>query len=50
MMSHGDVVTRSAYFFVKGNKLTEVKPFFHGLSPQHAKYIWENQKNNKRQQ
>ena len=31
-------------FFVKGSKLTEVKPFFHGLSPQHTMYIWENLK------
>ena len=36
-MSHGD-------FYVKGNKLKEVKPFPHGLSPQHTKYIWENKK------
>ena len=43
-MSHGDIVTRSAYFFVKGSKLTEVKPFFHGLSPQDTMYIWENLK------
>ena len=27
------------YFFVKGSKLTEVKPFFHGISPQHSYYI-----------
>ena len=32
-------------FYVKGSKLKEVKPFFHGLSPQHTnKYIWENKK------
>ena len=31
-------------FFLKGSKLTEVKPFSHGLSPQHTKYIWENEK------
>ena len=43
-MSHGDVVTTSTYFFVKESKLAEVKPFFDGLSPQHTKYIWENQK------
>ena len=30
--------------YVKGSKLKEVKPFFHGLSPQHTKYIWENKK------
>ena len=24
-------------FYVKGSKLKEVKPFFHGLSPQHTK-------------
>ena len=40
-MSHGDVITR---LFVKGSKLTEVKPFFHGISPQHTMYIWENLK------
>ena len=37
-------------FFVKGNKLREVNPFFNELSSQHTKYIWENQKNNKKQQ
>ena len=31
-------------FFVKISKLTEIKSFFHGLSPQHTKYIWENKK------
>ena len=32
-------------YFLKGSKLTEVKPFSHGLiSPQHTKYIWENKK------
>ena len=30
-------------FFVEESKLTEAKPVFHGLSPQHTKYIWENQ-------
>ena len=39
------------YFYAKGSKLKEVKPFFHGLSPQHTRYIWENKKkNDKRQQ
>ena len=42
MVSHGDVITRFTYFYVKGSKLKEVKPFFDGLSPQHIKYIWEN--------
>ena len=50
-MSHGDVVTIGlSNFFVKGSKQTEVKLFSHGLTPQHTKYIWENKKNNKRQQ
>ena len=31
-------------FFVKRSKLTEVKPFFHGISPQHTMHIWENLK------
>ena len=31
-------------FFGEGRKLTEPKPFFHGISPQHAMYIWENVK------
>ena len=31
-------------FYVKGSKLTEVKPFIHGLSPQYTMYIWENLK------
>ena len=31
-------------FFVKGSKLTEVKPFFHWINPQHTMYIWENLK------
>ena len=31
-------------FYVKGSKLKEVKHLFHGLSPQHTKYIWENKK------
>ena len=35
-------------FYVKGNKLKEVKPFFHELSPQHIKYVWENKKKVKR--
>ena len=29
-------------FFVKGSKPKEVKPSFHGVSPQHTKCIWEN--------
>ena len=38
-------------FFVKGSKLTKVKAFFHGISPQHTMNIWENlKKPDKRQQ
>ena len=40
-MSHGDDITISN-FFVKGSKITEVKPFFHGLSSEHTMYIWKN--------
>ena len=29
---------------VKASKLEQVKPLFHGLSPQHTKYILENKK------
>ena len=43
-MSHGDVITRSTYLFIKGSKLIEVKPFFHRISPQDTMYIWENLK------
>ena len=42
-MSHGDVITRSTYFFVKESKLTE-NLFFYEISPQHTVYIWENLK------
>ena len=50
-MRHDDVITRSTYFFVKGGKLTEVKPFFHRISPERTMYIWGNlKKNNKGQQ
>ena len=31
-------------FFVKRSKLRKVKSLFHGISPQHAMYIWENLK------
>ena len=27
-----------------GSKLKEVKPFFHGISPQHTLYVWEDLK------
>ena len=40
-MTHGDLI------FCKGKqtkKLTEVKPFLHGINPQHTIYIWENLK------
>ena len=41
-ISHGYVLIRSTYFFVKGTELTEAKPFFHGISSQHTMYIWES--------
>ena len=43
-MHHGDLIINLPNFFVKGSKLTGVKPFFHGLSPQHTMHIWENLK------
>ena len=36
-MSHGDVITNLLIFYVKGSKLKELKPFFHGQSP-HTTY------------
>ena len=46
-MSNGNVITRSTYFFVKGSKLTKVKPFFQGLSHQNTMHMLENLKKTK---
>ena len=43
-MSYGDVQLDLPNFFVKGSKLTEVKPFFHAISPQQFMYVWDNKK------
>ena len=28
--------------YVKGSKLTKIKPFFHEISPQCTMYVWKN--------